>query len=105
MQYGGCFCRDCMDGFRDWVGAHRPAELDGVDLDGWHYGQWLLAAGWDFQERRDETPLFWAYHRYQQHQITRYFSELADYAREYAASQGREVLVSGNFFNLFDHYL
>jgi hypothetical protein len=41
---------------------------------------------------------------FQRANITRYFAELADYAREYAASVGREVLVSGNFFNLFDNY-
>jgi hypothetical protein len=104
LQYGGCFCRDCMKGFRDHLRAHPPAELEGTDLGGFHYGEWLLERGWDFQARRDETPLFWDYHRYQQGQIARYFGELADYAREYAAAQGREVLVSGNFFNLFDHY-
>jgi hypothetical protein len=32
------------------------------------------------------------------------FTELADYARHYAAAKGISVLVSGNFFNLFDHY-
>jgi hypothetical protein len=103
-QYGGCFCRDCMKGFRDYVQAHPPAELEEADLGDFHYGEWLLERGWDFQARRDETPLFWEYHRYQQGQITRYFGELADHARQYAASRGREVLVSGNFFNLLDHY-
>jgi hypothetical protein len=104
MQYGGCFCRDCMSGFRDHLEERRPAELEGLDLTGFHYGEWLLERGFDFQSRREESPLFWHYHRYQQGQITRYFAELAEYARDYAASQGRELLVSGNFFNLFDHY-
>jgi hypothetical protein len=104
LQYGGCFCRDCMKGFREYLGDRRPPELEGVDLDGFHYGEWLLERGFDFKEGREETPLFWVYHRYQQGQIERYFGELADYAREYAASQGREILVSGNFFNLFDNY-
>jgi hypothetical protein len=104
LQYGGCFCRDCMKGFREYVRDRRPPELDGVDLDGFHYGEWLLERGFDFKQGREDTPLFWTYHRFQQGQIARYFAELADYAREYAASQGREVLVSGNFFNLFDNY-
>jgi hypothetical protein len=104
MQYGGCFCRDCTKGFREYLQEHRPPELEGVDLGGFHYGEWLLERGFDFQSRREESPLFWDYHRYQQGQITRYFAELADYAREYAAARGREILVSGNFFNLFDHY-
>jgi hypothetical protein len=104
LQYGGCFCRDCMTGFRRYLADRRPPELDGVDLDAFHYGEWLLERGFDFKDRREDTPLFWVYHRFQQGQITRYFAELADYAREYAAAQGREILVSGNFFNLFDNY-
>jgi hypothetical protein len=94
LQYGGCFCRDCMKGFAAHLGR-----------DGFHYGEWLLEQGYDFKSDLEDTPLFWEYTRYQRGQITRYFGELADYAREYAASQGREVLVSGNFFNVYDQYL
>jgi hypothetical protein len=104
LQYGGCFCRDCLKGFNAYLRERRPPELEGVDLDTFHYGEWLRAQGWDFKERQDETPLFWDYTRYQRGQIKRYFGELADYAREYAASKGRDILVSGNFFNLYDQY-
>ncbi len=108
LQYGGCFCKDCMKGFcaylRELPDGERPRELDGVDLDTFHYGAWLLARGYDFKTDRESTPLFWEYLRFQRRAITRYFGELADYARAYAASKGRSVLVSGNFFNLFDHY-
>src|SRR5215207_8824756 len=42
LQYGGCFCDDCMRMFRDYLQAlpqeDRPQELDGVDLSGFHYG-------------------------------------------------------------------
>jgi len=92
-QYGGCFCKDCVRGFAEYLG--RP---------GFHYGEWLLEQGYDFKSGLHDTPMFWEYERYQRGQITRYFGELADYAREYAASRGREVLVSGNFFNLYDQY-
>lgn len=108
LQYGGCFCKDCMAQFRQYLQAlpadQLPAALNGVDLSTFHYGAWLLAQGYDFQANREESPLFWDYLRFQRGAITRYFGELADYAREYAASQGRSVLVSGNFFNLFDQY-
>jgi hypothetical protein len=50
------------------------------------------------------TPLVGEYRALQRANLTRYFAELAAYAREYAASTGREVQVSGNFFNLFDNY-
>ena len=108
LQYGGCFCKDCMKGFRAYLQAlppdQRPAALAGIDLDTFHYGTWLLERGYDFKTDRESTPLFWDYLRFQRRAITRYFAELADYARDYAASKGRSVLVSGNFFNLFDHY-
>ena len=108
LQYGGCFCRECMRGFREHLQAlpddRRPEALQGVDLASFHYGSWLLERGYDFKTGREQTPLYWEYLRFQRAAITRYFRELADYARDYARSKGREVLVSGNFFNLFDHY-
>ena len=108
FQYGGCFCKDCMKGFRNYLKNlsedQRPTELRGVDLETFHYGEWLLAQGFDFKTKREQTPLFFEYHSYQTRQIYRYFSELADYARQYAAEKGRQVLVSGNFFNLVAHW-
>jgi hypothetical protein len=108
FQYGGCFCKDCMKGFRQYLkdlpADELPAELHGVDLKNFHYGEWLLAQGYDFKTKREGSPAFWEYHRYQTRQIARYFSELADYARQYAAEKGRKVLVSGNFFNLVAHW-
>jgi hypothetical protein len=108
FQYGGCFCKDCMKGFRQYLQElpedQLPDELDGVDLRSFHYGEWLLAQGFDFKTKREGAPIFWEYHRYQTRQIARYFSELADYARQYAAEKGRKVLVSGNFFNLVAHW-
>jgi hypothetical protein len=108
LQYGGCFCKDCLKGFRAYLaslpGDEIPAELQGTDLATFHYGEWLLARGYDFKSNREATPLFAHYLRFQRAAITRYFAELADYVRAYAASQGKEVLVSGNFFNLLDQY-
>jgi hypothetical protein len=108
LQYGGCFCRDCMTGFREHLGAlptdAMPEELRDIDLAAFHYGDWLKAQGYYFKSRREETPLYWEYIRYQRRAITRYFAELADYARAYAAERGRNVLVSGNFFNVLDQY-
>jgi hypothetical protein len=108
FQYGGCFCKDCMKGFRQYLkdlpADQLPAELAGVDLETFHYGHWLLSKGYDFKTNREGAPLFWEYHRYQIRQIFRYFGELANYIREYAAEKGRKVLVSGNFFNLVAHW-
>jgi hypothetical protein len=108
LQYGGCFCRTCMTGFRAYLQAlpdeERPTELRGEDLSDFHYGEWLLARGFDFTANRAGTPLFFHYVAFQERNIARYFAELAEYTRTYAASVGRDVKVSGNFFNLFEHY-
>lgn len=109
FQYGACFCKDCMKGFREHLGSlpagRSGSELDGLDLDGFHYGDWLLERGYDFKADRESTPLFGHYYVFQCLAIKRYFAELADYAREYARSVGREIIVSGNFFNLEPMYL
>jgi hypothetical protein len=107
LQYGACFCKDCMKGFRAYLQEQDrlDPELDGVDLETFHYGEWLLERGYDFQDDRPNTPLFGDYYRYQCRAIKKHFQELADYAREYGREQGRDVLVSGNFFNLDPHYL
>jgi hypothetical protein len=108
LQYGGCFCKDCMKGFRAYFQGlpkeELPEELAGTDLTTFHYGEWLLERGYTFKQNREDTPFFWHYLMFQRRQITRYFAELVDYAHEYAASKGRTVLVSGNFFNLLDQY-
>ncbi len=108
LQYGGCYCKDCMREFREYLSnlppERRPPELANVDLKHFHYGEWLLERGYDEPKDRDKWPLFWDYMRFQRGAITRYFGELADYAHQYAASKGRKILVSGNFFNFYDHY-
>ncbi|HYO32119.1 MAG TPA: hypothetical protein VES21_04665 [Nocardioidaceae bacterium] len=109
FQYGACFCKDCMKGFNAYLAAQpedqRSDLLAGVDLDAFHYGSWLLERGFDFKQRRESTPLYVDYYRFQCAAIKQYFNELATYAREYGREQGREVAVSGNFFNLDPHYL
>jgi hypothetical protein len=108
LQYGGCFCRTCVRGFAEHLAAlpaaELPAELEGEDLAGFHYGRWLLERGHDFASPQAGTPLFGQYMDFQRANITRYFAELAGYAREYAAGAGRDIQISGNFFNLFDNY-
>lgn len=108
LQFGGCFCRDCMKGFRaylqDLPAEEFPEELVGVELPNFDYGKWLRQHDDDIHVLEADTPLFWDYLRFQRGAVARYFGELADYAHDYAASKGRNVLVSGNLFNLFDHF-
>ena len=79
MQYGACFCTDCMAGFRGYLPGWTtpPAELAGVDLATFHYGDWLREQGYDFRTDQAGTPLFGAYYAYQCAAITTHFAELA----------------------------
>jgi hypothetical protein len=108
LQYGGCFCGECVRQFRAYLQSlpadQLPAELAGTDLARFHYGEWLLERGFDFKSNREATPLFWSYIRFQRDAITRYFKEMTDFARSYAAGKGRSIEVSGNFFNCLDQY-
>src|SRR4051794_25213507 len=109
FQYGACFCKDCMKGFRSYLQERTATQLDpaleGVDLATFHYGDWLLERGHDFKSDRESAPLFGDYYAFQCRSIKTYFAELADYARSYARSVGREIIVSGNFFILEPMYL
>ncbi|HEV2128558.1 MAG TPA: hypothetical protein VGR22_08070, partial [Thermomicrobiales bacterium] len=108
LQYGGCFCKDCMKGFRAYLQAlpieALPDALRGADLASFHYGEWLRLQRDEIRGLDGDTPLFEQYLRFQRQAVARYFGELADYVHEYGASKGREVAVSGNLFNLFDHF-
>jgi len=108
LQYGGCFCDTCVQGFRGYVQEmpqeDLPDDLHGQDLSDFHYGRYLIERGLDFRSNWSSTPMFYDYTDFQRRNIKRYFGELADYARDHARTLGREILVSGNFFNLFEHY-
>jgi len=107
-RYGGCFCKDCMKQFRAYLQAlppdELPAELEGADLEAFHYGSWLLERGHDFGENRRDAPLYWAYIRFQRRAVTTHFVELTDYIREYGRSKGREVLVACNCGDAPPHF-
>jgi hypothetical protein len=107
-RWGGCFCRDCMKSFRAYLrelpGHQLPKELEGEDLETFHYGSWLLERGHDFLSNREATPLFWDYVRFQHREVTGHFADLCAYIREYAAQKGREVLVGCNAGDCPPHF-
>jgi hypothetical protein len=106
--YGGCFCKDCMKLFKAYLqklpAEDLPKELQGENLEAFHYGSWLLERGYDFKAGRESTPLYWDYIRFQRETIVEYFGELADYIKSYGTQKGRDVQVSGNFYYLSPHY-
>ena len=111
MQYGACFCTDCMKGFRRIpAGAGRRA----ICRPSWsestwttfQYGPWLLGQRLRLLERQSESPLFGALLRLSVPGRSPSTSPSWPITpATYGRSLGRDVLVSGNFFNLDPHYL
>ena len=111
FQYGACFCKDCMKGFRAYLQAlaavereHRACTTSTSTT--FHYGDWLLGAGLRLQGRprvdaavRRLLPLPVPGDQ----EVLRRARRLRPRVRP--RSVGREILVSGNFFNLEPMYL
>ena len=110
MQYGACFCKDCVRGFREHLASLDPAGLqiategEAIDVATFDYRQFLLDRGLDPSVTRADTPLFLAYFDFMRKSVTVTLNELSDYAHDYARSKGREVLVSGNIYNMFPYF-
>ena len=107
ISSGGCFCKDCMREFTEYLVERKKAgklshEWDGIDVETFNYKDYLLEHNCSYPEG---APFFQTYWEYQICQVRRYFSELADFAREYALEKhGRKIQVSGNFYNLQPAY-
>lgn len=107
MSSGGCFCASCMKQFRNWLlnrgnaGLLGP-EWDGIDLNSFHYGEYLKSHGCSYPEN---APFYRDYWEFQLTQVKKYFGELADFARAYALEKyGRKLEISGNFYNMQPAY-
>jgi hypothetical protein len=109
IRYGGCFCKDCMKQFNEYlkqmkIEGRLPEELKDVDLDTFNYGEYLKQNNIPYPGELKNVPFYKLYWEFQLHAIKKYFNELVVYAKEYGKTKGRAVLVSGNFFNIMPSY-
>ncbi len=104
---GGCFCKDCMKQFTAHLKQRKAdgllgAEFDAIDLDTFNYKDYLIETHSSYPHG---APFYREYWEFQMRAVKRYFSELVDYAKDYGKqTYGRDVQVSGNFFNLMPVY-
>lgn len=107
---GGCFCRDCMKGFREYLKDLKDKNklsdaVAALDLDNFNYGDYINENDLDYPVYYEEMPLYKYYWEYQLREIKKYFKELVDHAKEYGKkTKGKDILVSGNFFTLMPSY-
>ncbi len=107
MGAGGCFCKDCKKQFRAYLKEKKEngtlsSLYDDIDLEQFDYQDYLLKQG---VGHPNESPMFRDYYEFQLRAVKKHFTELVDFARDYARrTQDREILVSGNFFNCMPVY-
>ena len=107
ISSGGCFCDSCMKQFTEYLRERKAAgllgpEWDGIDLDTFHYGEYLKKTGSTFPEG---APFYRDYWEFQVRNVRKYFGELADFIRQYGMEKyGRKIEVSGNFYNMQPAY-
>lgn len=108
MGAGGCFCKDCKKQFRAYLQERRKAGTlneklyEGIDLETFDYQQYVLDGGY---AHPNNSPLNRDYYEFQMRAVKKHFTELVDFARDYARrTQNREILLSGNFFTCMPVY-
>ena len=107
ISSGGCFCDSCMKLFNQYLKERKAAgllgpEWDAIDLDTFHYGEYLKQTGSTYPVG---APFYRDYWEFQVRHVRKYFGELADFIRQYGKEKyGRDIQVSGNFYNMQPAY-
>ncbi len=103
---GGCFCRDCVSQFTEFLKARRDEkklgpEWNGIDVESFNYRDYLNEQGIRFNK---QAPFYRDYWEFQMRAVKKYFTELADYVHSLSVEFGEKMRVSGNFYNLMPTY-
>jgi hypothetical protein len=106
VGYGGCFCKDCMKQFRDYLKRRRGEgtlreELAKMDLDTFDYAKYLRERNIRWPEKLKDAPFVEEYWEFQVETENKTFQETVAYVKDYGRrTKGADIKVSANFFNL-----
>ncbi len=111
LYSAGCFCKECMRGFREYLRAHPCDEAQGIDLETFDYGRFLRDGGYTDtdllavqRERRMLIPLYRQFIAYNVAGMEGNVAEIAAHAKGYAREKrGEEIPVTANLFNCLPH--
>lgn len=104
---GGCFCKDCVKGFRQFLKANPCEETAGLDLDTFDYRKFLQSKGYRDEDLKNqqlaarmEIPLFKLFTRFNLERLEDDFRQIVEYVKGYSReTRGKELPVSANLFN------
>lgn len=107
LMSGGCFCKDCIKGFREYLKSHPTPEAEGIDLDSFDYGRFLREKGYrddNLVAKRASVPLFAQFLEFALDGMEKNMAELAAHVRQYStATRGKALPVTANMLNGFPH--
>jgi len=104
LERGGCFCKDCVKGFREYLKREGCDFLSPSELNHFDYAKYLRGRGINFQKARDKVPLIKEYKNFLLENVYKNMEELSTHARKYAKEQGKEILISQNHYDALDIY-
>jgi len=99
----GCFCKDCIKGFREYLKSHPCPESEGLDLDSFDYRRFLKAEGYrddNLLTAPGSVPLIRQFLDFNLMGMERAVAEIAAHAKEYsAARRGKPIPVTANMYD------
>ena len=107
LANGGCFCKDCMKRFRQFLQEHPSPRTEGLDLEHFDYRAYLLGLGYCDEDlkatqlaARMDIPLIREFIQFNLERLEDDFRQLCEYAKAYSReTRGKELPVSANLFN------
>jgi hypothetical protein len=111
VNSSGCFCKDCIKGFRQYLQEHPCDELDGIDVDNFDYGAYLREKGYRDEDlksqqlgTRMEIPLYGQFIRFNLARMEDDMRQIREFSRTYShKTRGTYLPVSANLYNCMPH--
>ncbi|MFC1462931.1 hypothetical protein ACFLQU_04915 [Verrucomicrobiota bacterium] len=108
---GGCFCKDCMKQFPEYLKQNPSAEAEGINLDHFDYRTFLKQKGYADKDlvdpdmdKRLAIPLFASFIRFHIASIEPGVIDIADHVRAYSLKKtGQQAKVTANLYHCDPH--
>ncbi|AEF83183.1 putative lipoprotein [Leadbettera azotonutricia ZAS-9] len=111
MNNSGCFCKDCIKGFRQYLKDHPCEEAAGLNLDTFDYRAYLKEKGYTDDDlkaqqldARIEIPLYKQFIKFNLFRMEDDMRQIYDHVKVYSKkTRGKELPVSANLYNCLPH--
>ena len=107
----GCFCKDCMKGFCEYLRRSKKGLPEDVNLETFDYGKYLKDSGYSDRDlfpkngrKRFKIPLYKDFYDFQMLSNENNVRDLSSHAKAYSREKrGVTIPVTANLFNFLPH--